>query len=85
MSAKPKNPSSKWTQEIRQKRYGKNEVETPLPSGQAEISQTLSAQSETPAGNSSAPTFILSDLAQAFPLPWSHYVEFFLAVFKIDG
>jgi predicted nuclease of restriction endonuclease-like (RecB) superfamily len=51
----------------------------------ATIVQTLSAKSKvaeirpTPSGISQAPsgkssTFALSDLARAFPLPWSHYV-----------
>jgi len=48
--------------------------------GEATIVQTLSAKfkvpeiRQTPSGKSPAPPFALSDLAAAFPLPWSHYV-----------
>ena len=53
--------------------------------GEATIVQTLSAKSKvaeirpTPSGISQAPSgksspFALSDLARAFPLPWSHYI-----------
>ncbi len=51
-----------------------------LESGDAAIAQTLSAKSDaagirqTPSGKSTTPPFALSDLARAFPLPWSHYV-----------
>lgn len=40
------------------------------PSGKSGIVQTASAISATPSRK-----FILSDIAQAFPLPWSHYVR----------
>ena len=40
------------------------------PSGEPAISQTVSAISETPSRK-----FTVTDLAQAFPLPWSHYVR----------
>ena len=61
---------------------------TPSPeSGEARIAQPRSAESDTlsicstpssifqtPSGKSAASPFALSDLARAFPLPWSHYV-----------
>jgi len=38
------------------------------------ISKTSSRIFQTPSGQSSTTPFALSDLARAFPLPWSHYV-----------
>lgn len=54
--------------------------EEPIPrtlSAQSDIFHTPSEIFQTPSGKSGTPSpkFSLSDLAQAFPLPWSHYVR----------
>lgn len=52
-----------------------------LTLGPQEIRQTLSAKSDrtairqTPSAESALPAFSVSELVQAFPLPWSHYVH----------
>jgi len=61
------------TKEISQTLSGKLTLTLPASSS-TKKSQTLSGISQKPRGTPQAIPFNLSDIARAFPLPWSHYV-----------
>jgi len=61
------------TKEISQTLSGKLTLTLPASSS-TKKSQTLSGISQKPRGTPQATPFNLSDIARAFPLPWSHYV-----------
>jgi predicted nuclease of restriction endonuclease-like (RecB) superfamily len=61
------------TKEISQTLSGKSTLTLPASSS-TKKSQTLSGISQKPRGTPQAIPFNLSDIARAFPLPWSHYV-----------
>ncbi|MGA7743123.1 MAG: PDDEXK nuclease domain-containing protein [Polyangia bacterium] len=61
------------TKEISQTLSGKSTL-TLSVSSSTKKSQTLSGISQKPRGIPQAIPFNLSDIARAFPLPWSHYV-----------
>ena len=61
------------TKEISQTLSGKSTLTLPASSS-TKKSQTVSGISQKPRGTPQAIPFNLSDIARAFPLPWSHYV-----------
>ena len=62
------------SQEISETLSRKLGVALSTPPGTEVISETPSRKFQTPSGKSSPSPFNLTDVARAFPLPWSHYV-----------